>query len=619
MDLVSILSIAVFVLYLELGLYLYFKNPSSSLNRWFFLLALCFSIWSFGNAFFFSATDEENARLWHNVASIGWCLFPALLIRFNSLLTNIPKTNTLKNWLFRIFFVYGLVLLYFFIFQTGDSREMILHQGSYYLVTHAGAFLNIFYYIYLGLTSIVTFIILISWRRNLVLQREIVQFNLIFYPLLIFLIIASFSDLVLPALHMPAIPRMAHIFSIIWVGGLAYGILRLRFFTLTPSRAADKVVGEIKQVLFFCDLDNRLLKTNSFTELLLRVKTSRIIGRNINELFSEDADLENFISYAYKNGFSGPAEINLRSFHGEMIPANLSFAVVKDSFNDTRGLMIYGQDNREAIKLRNEIVIRQQIEKKLRSISEVLDARVKERNEELAASYKELQLKMTERLQVEEQIKTDIFEKEVLINEIHNRVKNNMNLIISLIDTHKGHSFTPKVSRKFRELSQRVRAILMIHESMYLSINYSDVDFSGFLKKLVDDLVRFYKRHGKVKVDLQLPSDVFLDIDYAIPLGIVVNELLSNALNHGFSSHYLKNHTLANPAVLSVEYRHLDDYCEVVITDNGKGLPKKFDIQKLQTNGLPLSDILVKDQINGQMEVLSDGEGTRITISFPSN
>ncbi len=618
MNLVSILSAAVFVLYLELGLYVFFKNPTSPLNRWFFLLAMCFSLWSIGSVFFFTASDHQSAMLWYYVTAIGWGLFPALLIRFNTLLANIPQSTTRKNWLFRGFFIFGLVILFFLIIDPGGSRELITHQGGYYMITHGRDIQNILLYTYLALTTVVTFVILISWRKNLVLQREIVQFNLIFYPLLVFLIIASFSDILLPALHIPVIPRMGHIFSIIWVGGLAYGILRLRFFSLTPSMAAEKVVGEIKQILFFCDLDNRLLKTNTFTELLLRAKASRIIGRNVKELFAEDAQLDNFISWAYKNGYSGPAEINLRSFHGEMIPANLSFAVVKDSFNDTRGLMIYGQDNREAIKLRNEIVIRQQIEKKLRSISEVLDARVKERNEELAASYKELQLKMTERLQVEEQIKSDISEKEVLINEIHNRVKNNMNMIISLINTHKGHDFSPKVSRKFRELAQRVQAILMIHDSMYLSINYSDVDFSGFLKKLVDELVLFYKRQGRVKVEMQLPEEVFLDIDYAIPLGIVVNELVSNALNHGFSDHFLKNHKGANSALLKVDYRHIDGFCEVEISDNGKGLPKNFNMHKYQTNGLPLSEILVKDQINGSMDILSEG-GTRVKISFPSN
>jgi two-component sensor histidine kinase len=329
---------------------------------------------------------------------------------------------------------------------------------------------------------------------------------------------------------------------------------------------------------------------------------------------SNPAILKGYLLKSNEKQHIGPIGITLLNSSKDYIETSLNFLAIKDRFNDLKGYIIYGHDNREALNLQKEIFIRQHAEKNLRAISEVLETRVKERTGELANSYKELQIKMTERMRVEEQIKADIAEKEVLINEIHNRVKNNMNIIISLINAQDKKNIPAAASKKFRELAQRVKSLLLVHQNLYLSINYSDVDFAGFLKTLTNDLFSLHKRNGKVELRMDV-SDVFLDVDYAIPLGIIVNELISNALQHGFSDYYLKKYK-EKKHILHIGYSYDKGYYEIDISDNGKGLPGNFDISSLMTSGLPLVEILANDQINGKIDINSSEEGSIFRITF---
>jgi two-component sensor histidine kinase len=615
MNLVAILSLVVFVLYLQVGLFVLVKNPSSKVNRWFFYLTLCFSVWSLGFLFSYKSPGIEQTVLWDSISLAGWLLFPVFMIRFKTLLTNYPNSESMRRYLFGAALFVSIGFLVYFILFAGPHRQIVDTGEGYFYLNNPLNPVYLALNLYITISFVITVFILLRWRMRMVNQLEKMQFNLVFFPLVIFIAFSVISDVLLPILSPELFPRMAHIFSFFWLGGVAYGILRLRFFVLTPSLAADRVIEEIKQVLFFCDTRGRVLRSNAFTEKLLRIRSSRLPGRIVTDLFAEEKEIENYIEWAIKNGYAGPVELNLRSFQGELIPVNISIAQVMDRFYDAQGIMVYGQDNREAIKLRNEIFMREQVERRLRAVSEVLEIKVKERTEELAASYKELQVKMTERLRVEEQIKADIAEKDVLINEIHNRVKSNMDLIIALINTYQHKGFPPKVNKKFRELSRRVMAILLVHENLYLSLNYSEVDFSVFLREIVQQLVVFYKKEDKVRVELEI-SDVFLDIDHSIPLGIVANEIISNALDHGFSHYYLRKKD-RQEAILRVTYGQVNGVIELSVSDNGRGLPPDFDIFGNKTNGLPLVDVLVNDQINGSIEFNSKS-GTLVTVRFPA-
>ncbi len=618
MNVLSIISILLFLVYLQAGFYVLSKSIKYRLNQIFFLLSLCFAIWSFGYVFVYSAPTVESTIQWDIVASIGYCLFPAFMVLFNLHISQFSSKKYVIPTLFLIMLTMGMVLVLSNLTGIGKNYNVIKGDTYWHFIHNPRRFYFIFFYLYLGSAASITFFALLRWRRHLKEQYEIHQFRLYFYPLVLFFLLGVSIDLVLPAINLKPIPNMGHITSLPWIFAIAYAMLKYQLMGINVNNiVANNIIKQLKEIVLFIDNNNTVIRSNIFTEKLFGGSKDKLEGSDAFSWFENKALLVNYLRKAKEKEQLGPMVMTMKDNSDNLIETSLYFTSIKDRFDDHQGFIIYGHDNREAINLQKEIIVREHAEKNLRAISEVLETRVKERTAELTGSYKELQVKMTERMRVEEQIKNDIAEKEVLINEIHNRVKNNMNIIISLILANDKENLSPAASKKFKELARRVRSLLLIHHNLYLSISYSDVDFSNFIKTLTEELLVFYRRKDKVEIHYEV-SEVFLDIDYAIPMGIIVNELISNALQHAFSDYYIKKHP-DTKHLIHIKYAFENNHYEISISDNGKGLPKNFDIAELATNGLPLTDILVKDQVSGNMEVYSSTDGTMFKIIFFAN
>lgn len=619
MNIFSVISAILALLYLELGLYVLLKNKKSLVSIFFFLLSLCFSFWSFIYVFVYDADNAQTAVLLDSIASIGYCLFPAFMVLFHR---QIYSRRKLLNWhvpVIVMLFMVGVTLSAATLSGIWRPQEIVRFDQSWHFIHNPRDLFYILFYLYLLVSSIFTFFFLLRWRSTIKDKYEIVQFRLIFYPLLSFLLLGVFFDIINPLISSLEFPNIGHITSFPWLVGVSVGVLRFRFISNLNYTIADSVAEQINEIVVFIDTSRKILKTNRFTDKLLGSENKDMKGSSIYRFFERKTFLDHVLDGALRkdDNHYGPFETELISLNNTPIPCKLYVISEKDRFQDIKGFIIYGHDNREAISLKNEIKIRQHAERNLRSISEVLENRVKERTHELSESYKELQVKMTERMRVEEQIKSDIAEKEILINEILNRVKSNMNIIISLINTQERKNRKTAITKKFNELSQRVKALLLVHENLYLSINYSDVDFANYLRDLAAQLNEKYNAKNNIEIKLDL-SDVFLDVDYAIPLATVVNELISNSLQHAFTAYSLKKYP-DKKRVVYVSYSFDNNNYEITISDNGKGLPKGFSIDELPTNGLPLSDILVNDQINGKMEYTTDKQGTTFKITFKAH
>ncbi len=607
-------SILLFLVYLQLGLFVFFKNKTGRLNRLFLGLALCFSVWSFAYIFVYSAHTAQGASYWDKIASIGYALFPALMMAFKMELCKCLKGNKWGTALIWIMVLTGLFLSYANL--TGAWRSAEITEGKYaWHFSHEFSFYYLLYYFYLLAASILSFYFLLKWRFRINQKGDIAQFHLYFFTLLSFFGIGIITDIVLPLLEITIIPNIGHIASLPWLLAIAFAIGKYQIMASNVNYLlADNVVKQIKEIIIFTDLNYQILRSNTFTEKLLGKEYKSLKGLSVLDFFENHAIIRAYLKRSGEKEYVGPISATMLDNQGSQIEANLYIMPIKDFFDDMQGYIIYGHDHREALNLQKEIIVKQHAEENLRAISEVLETRVKERTQELTESYKELQVKMTERMRVEEQIKSDIAEKEVLINEIHDRVKNNMNIIISLIRVYDKQNLSSAASKKFKELAQRVNSLLLVHQNLYLSISYSDVDFANFIKTIAPELQEFHRKTQKVELRYEV-SEVFLDVDYAIPLGIVINELISNAFMHAFSDYYLKRND-DKKHVIHIKYAYENGYYEISVSDNGKGLPKNFDIDELATNGLPLTDILVKDQINGNMEVHSSEEGSSFIIAF---
>jgi len=217
---------------------------------------------------------------------------------------------------------------------------------------------------------------------------------------------------------------------------------------------------------------------------------------------------------------------------------------------------------------------------------------------------------ITEEKDAEKKIKLALNEKEVLIREIHHRVKNNMQIIISLINMQMQDSNDEVMIWKFRELQQRVRSMSIIHEDLYMSDDLSRINFGNYLKKLTNNLLQIYPHKQNINLRFNV-SDILLGIDTAIPCGLIVNELLSNSLKYAFPENCEQK---IKECEIFVEFTTRNNKYFLVVGDNGIGLPSDVDEIKTKTLGLLLVEILVS-QIKGTIQ-LKGKTGTRFEIEI---
>jgi len=214
---------------------------------------------------------------------------------------------------------------------------------------------------------------------------------------------------------------------------------------------------------------------------------------------------------------------------------------------------------------------------------------------------------ITERKRAEEKIKASLKENEVLLREIHHRVKNNFQIISSLLNLQSRHINDARALEMFLESRNRVRTMALIHEKLYRSKDMARVDFSGYIESLVRHLTQIYGV-GVAAVNLDMDvQDVFLDINTAIPCGLIINEVISNSLKHAFPDE--------RKGEISIVLRsEKDGKFKLNISDNGVGLPKDLDIHNTESLGMQLITMLV-DQLQGTL-TLDRNQGTSFKIIF---
>ena len=220
-----------------------------------------------------------------------------------------------------------------------------------------------------------------------------------------------------------------------------------------------------------------------------------------------------------------------------------------------------------------------------------------------------IMLDIAERKRAEELIRNSLHEKEILLREIHHRVKNNLQIITTLLDLQ-SFSISDIQSRKFfRECQDRIRSIALIHEKLYETVDFVSIDFAEYLDSLVHHLFGMYIPDDRISLTVH-SADTILGIDEAIPCGLIVNELVTNSLKYAFPD--------GRKGKLEVRLDMDEDHqLTFTVGDNGVGLPPGVDYLNTETLGLQLVSLLVK-QIKGRIE-LQEAPGTVFTIRFLSH
>ena len=213
---------------------------------------------------------------------------------------------------------------------------------------------------------------------------------------------------------------------------------------------------------------------------------------------------------------------------------------------------------------------------------------------------------ITDRKQIEQQLRTSLKEKEVLLREVYHRVKNNMQLVSSLLSLQASTIADPGILRLLNESQQRVKTMALIHERLYRSDNLARINTATYIQDLVNNLILFYKTMGSsIQVNFDV-AELELDLDVAVPCSLIINELVSNALKYAFPDRQ-------GEIKLQFWLDNTGNYC-LIVKDDGIGIPVDIEPHNTETLGMQLVYGLTQ-QLGGAIE-LDRREGSLFRIIF---
>jgi PAS domain S-box-containing protein len=221
---------------------------------------------------------------------------------------------------------------------------------------------------------------------------------------------------------------------------------------------------------------------------------------------------------------------------------------------------------------------------------------------------------ITERKRGEEKLKKLLDDREILLKEVHHRVKNNFQTIISLLGLQEDIISDTSVANVFSSIRSRVNAMSLVHEKLYRSEDVSLINLSEYINTMAGDLSRSFKRpNTDINFEIDVLADLTIHLDRAIPLGLILNEVITNSLKHAFPA------GTRETGIVSISARVINpNSIEMVLGDNGIGMPDYVDVSSGKTLGMKLIRLLVEHQLGGKLEIVKDG-GVKYVISFPAS
>jgi len=210
--------------------------------------------------------------------------------------------------------------------------------------------------------------------------------------------------------------------------------------------------------------------------------------------------------------------------------------------------------------------------------------------------------------QAEERASRSVREKDALLRELYHRTKNNMQVIIAMLHLQSQAVTDENLLQVFREVENRIKSMSLVHQKLYQAKDLSRIELKDYIRDLVDLLVRSYKKKSQlITINLDMES-VSVNIDVAIPCGLVINELISNSFKHAFNER--------GKGVITIHLRCFqDDEIEITAADDGEGMAEDFDIREGDTLGLQSVIAMVEHQLRGTLEMNTE-KGTKFRIRF---
>jgi PAS domain S-box-containing protein len=350
--------------------------------------------------------------------------------------------------------------------------------------------------------------------------------------------------------------------------------------------------------IFLKDRFLRYTHVNPAMERLFQLPFEELVGKSDEDLFGKEAGKH-------------VRKVDSRVLAGEIIQEEhtkpvgeifFTFHVIKVPIRDKSGEIV------GLCGIARDITERKQAEKMLKKAHDELEKRVQQRTAELVRLNDQLKIEIKDRKRAEKQIKASLREKEVLLSEIHHRVKNNFEIISSLLDISSMQTENRENPNLWGDARARIHSMALIHDQLYQSDRFDRIHMERHVQEMVDYLSHIYAGNGRRIASVIEPSEVYLSVSQAIPCALVLNELISNAFKHAFRK--------KKKGTVRVSISTPDSATVLVkVKDDGDGIPEKTDNDRRTGLGLKMARHLVFGQLKGEMRIKNDS-GTEISIQF---
>lgn len=349
------------------------------------------------------------------------------------------------------------------------------------------------------------------------------------------------------------------------------------------------------------DREGKIFRMNRLAEQMFGYQDLDLLGEFVEILLPErhrECLLHERTAYMADPRPKLPAprfDLHARRQDGSEVPVDITFGTLK---TDHHVLMV--------VTVR-DITDRKQAEEALRAAHDKLEVRVQQRTVELAQANQALKAEMLQRERATAQVRASLKEKEMLLREVHHRVKNNLQIISSLLSIQSHGIRDPQALTVFKESQNRVRSIAAIHQKLLRSDDLGRIDFGEYVHTLAESLFRSYGVDDQVirlKIDIE---ELRFGIDTAIPCALIINELVTNALKHAFPERRTGEIGVRLRADGAEHYR-------LTVWDDGNVLPGNFDIHGGDSVGFQIVNALT-EQLDGSLELATNGK-TAFHIRF---
>jgi two-component sensor histidine kinase len=619
MNIYALFSLIAFVIFFQAVIYLaFFDKSSSSISKEFAVVCFTLSVFTFFGFMMQISENFDEALIYYRVSSIGRASIPGFLTFF---IFSISKSKNLLiiNILRYIFLPAYIMLLIKYAFLDLSHVKVFIYENSIWYISPVYSspwfYLSLFNFLF---CCILALIILYDWRIRAKTNREKKLANKLFYCVGIVSPVVFFTYYFASHYELDTISASTPAFVVITIVYFYYSIVKYRPVLSSPEILNFLILDQIQDFVIFVGLEGNVISVNRFLLSALGYDISEIQELFPDKLFKNPKLIREMIEKANQTGFSESSDNQIIGKNEVLFPTLVSCLFNKDKFGNPIGYVLVCNDYRQKLILKQEILERINREKQLQKIKQDLESLVERKTHELFIANEKLRNEILERKRVEEQIKSDLAKKVALIQEIHHRVKNNIQIVISLINMLATHEDIDEQSAgRLKELGSKVRSISTVHEVFYSLPRLSKINFGAYLKKSTGELYSRNKGDQSIIFRLNI-SDEYLDIDRAIACGIIFVELLTNALKYAFVNQGNNKLHKYHNKVIEIEFFKKENKYTLTVVDNGVGIDWNQIMDKPEAIGLQLVNILVKDHLNGNLKI-SSSDGTKYMLEFDSS